>query len=374
MCDMVPLMAQGATVEVEGISAIEDLTPGWMEAVLHGAGLPMARVSDVTVERVGTGQSGTCCRIVPQYVGSDPALPRSIIAKFPGESEASRRIGTEYGVFLREVNFYRYLQHRCAIRTPRCYHASIRGNGPEFAILLEDLAPAVQGDQMVGCSIELTKAALVELVGLHAPTWHDAAILEQGWMMEPALADRAECVSGLYRHGLPQFMERCAPGLEPDEVALIKRLGKEAEFPSEYPRLKVHCATHNDYRLDNLLIDSTRQPERLHVVDWQTVGTANPMRDVSYFLGGCLTTSDRAALERELVGYYHDHLIAAGVADYPLEQCWDDYRQAAYHGLMNAVVAMIGVGRTERGDRLFTLMAQRHVRQILDLGADTLLG
>ena len=40
------------------------------------------------------------------------------------------------------------LQSRVRIRTPRCYFAAIEGDGPEHMLLLEDLAPAVQGDQL----------------------------------------------------------------------------------------------------------------------------------------------------------------------------------------------------------------------------------
>ena len=40
---------------------------------------------------------------------------------------------------------------------------------------------------------------------------------------------------------------------------------------------------------------------------------------------------------------------------------------------MMAMAAMVHVKQTERGDRLFAAMVQRHARQILDLGADRFL-
>jgi len=354
------------------INSQEQITAPWLEHVLESAGLGQHKVKSVVVTRVGTGQASSCVRIAPEYAEPDSSLPRSLIAKLPAVDEGSRKGGAENLTYLCEVEFYRHVRPQITMRAPRCFLAEIDGNGPDFVLVLEDLAPAVQGDQITGCSPDLARIALAELVGLHAPTWGNKAILEQKWIKAPN-PEMGGFVASIYRMGLPKFMERCAKGLRADEIDLLQRAAGPDIFPSEYPRLKPRCLVHNDYRLDNFLFDPTGKSSSFHVVDWQTYGVNNPMRDVSYFLGGCLLPEDRRAHEQGLVREYHDRLCAAGVSDYSWDECWSDYRQAAYHGLMNAMAAMTFVTPTERGDRLFAVMAQRHARQILDNGAEEFL-
>ena len=62
-------------------------------------------------------------------------------------------------------------------------------------------------------------------------------------------------------------------------------------------------------------------------------------------------------------------LVGYGVADYPLELCWDDY---VFAMLQVPLVATFGcaysTSRTERGDRMFAVMVARGCAAIRDLG------
>jgi aminoglycoside/choline kinase family phosphotransferase len=365
----------GDTVAVAapGIPEIDQLSAGWLGKALDASGLGSRAVTGFSLERVGTGQAAVCGRITLRYDDPQPSFPKSVVAKFPADDSASRQAAQENKTYLREVNFYRYLQARLSVRAPRCYYADIKGDGPEFVLLLEDLAPAQQGDQIGGCSPALARAAVLELVGLHAPSWREPSFIGLDWLGEGNAPGRSRSIMQVYQKALPHFMERCTAGLSAEERKLVERIAEGAEFPSEYPLLKAYCLTHNDYRADNLLIDESQGAPSLHVVDWQTLGVGNPMKDVAYFLGGCLQPTQRAAIEKELLGEYHAALIAAGVADYAWDQCWADYRRASFHGIMTAVAGAYFVTRTERGDRLFAIMAQRHARQALDVGASEFL-
>ncbi|HKT76769.1 MAG TPA: phosphotransferase [Sphingobium sp.] len=363
-----------ATLAKPGPSGIADLSAAWLSQILARAGFEGATVRAFATEKVGTGQAAICCRIMIDYVHPDPAFPASIIAKFQADDPASRQAATDTRTYLREVNFYRDLRQHLTIPTPACYHADIDGDGPAFALLLQDLAPARQGDQIAGCSAAVARAAVDALVGLHAPTWRNKAILDRDWLGQAAQPERAAHIMDLYRRGLPAFMDRCGAALSAPERALMERIARDAEFPSEYPLLKSYCLTHADYRSDNMLICESAGSATIHVVDWQTLGVGNPMKDVSYFLGGCLLPEDRRICEEELVRHYHGRLTTAGVSDYDWDDGWNDYRRASFHGLMTAVAAVSFVTRTERGDRLFAIMAQRHARMALELGADEFLG
>ena len=351
--------------------AISQMTTDWLSRALSAAGVNDAQVLGFRTTPVGTGQAALCCRIELDGTARDANLPRSIIGKFPADDEASRASATQGGTYLREVEFYRVLQPLVSIRTPRCHLAEIRDRGPEFALLLEDLAPADQGDQIAGCDEPFAREALLQLIGLHAPTWRDSAILKLPWV-NSYHPHRAKFMMQIYKHGLPAFLDRCAHGLTTEEIAFLQRLGQEEEYPC-FAENRIFCVVHNDFRLDNFLYEEDRVADTLHVVDWQTYGSGNPMTDVAYFLGGCLLPEVRSAVETELVAEYHENLTASGVTGYTLGECWDDYRIGAFHGLMYAMAGMVHVTRSERGDEMFATMAQRHARQVLDLGADDVL-
>jgi aminoglycoside phosphotransferase (APT) family kinase protein len=109
------------------------------------------------------------------------------------------------------------------------------------------------------------------------------------------------------------------------------------------------------------------------VLDWQTATLGPGVTDVSYFLGAGLLTEPRRQHEESLLRRYHERLLSHGVHDYSWEACWQDYRLYAPQGLIQAVCAAMQTMRTERSDQLFTTMAERHGRQMLDLGALDLL-
>ena len=83
---------------------------------------------------------------------------------------------------------------------------------------------------------------------------------------------------------------------------------------------------------------------------------------------------DRRANEERIVRGYHDAWVAAGVGGgNPWDECWDEYGRSLLSARMTTIFgAMYGV-RSDRGDEMFVIMGGRHARQILDLGADSLL-
>jgi hypothetical protein len=349
-----------------------DVTPELVTRCLREAGFASADVRSLRGTRIGTGQIGQCVRYELELAGDSGDTPRSLVGKFPSDDPTSRQTGVLLGNFWKEVSFYRELQPRLGIRTPRCYYARIEGRGPEHALLLEDLAPAAQGDQLRGCTPAVARAAVLELVGLHAPTWCDRSLRALEWLGPP---DESTVQIGrtLYHAQLPAFLARFRDRLAADEVAIIERVAASKGPPFE-PLADVFAAVHVDYRLDNLLIDPSQSPPRIAVVDWQSLTLGNPLSDVAYFLGAGLLPDDRRAVERELVDAYHRGLVAAGVAGYDRERCWNDYRRGVFAGFAVTVIAAPLVQQTERGDEMFTAMARRHARHALDLGSAELLG
>jgi hypothetical protein len=349
----------------------ESIDADWLTEVLRSAGHRDATVRSFSSETIGTGQLGKCVRYELELAEGSGDPPRSLVGKFPSDDPASRQTGIALNNYLKEVCFYRDLASRLSIRIPRCYFSAIEGNGPDFALMLEDLAPAEQGDQISGCSVDVAAVALRELVGLHAPTWCDESLVGIDWIGAPSPAV-AELTRQFYRAMLPGFVERFGPGLAADEVRIIEQVADSAGPPFSYPA-RPFSLVHIDYRLDNLLIDSSVSPPRVAVVDWQSITLGSPLSDVAYFLGAALRSKLRREREEELVRQYHSELRAAGVEGYDWPQCWTDYRRGVFAGFAVTVVASMLVGETERGNEMFTTMARRHARHALDLGTTEFL-
>lgn len=350
----------------------EQLTAGWLTDALRGSGhLPPGRaVASVTRQPVGTGQMCDSVRLHLSYDG-DTAAPATVVAKLPAADETSRATARSLRSYENEVRFYQQLAPDLPVRTPMVFHADIDVETASFVLLLEDLAPARQGDQLAGCTVEQAQVAVGELVRLHAPRWADPALDHIEWLHRDPLTSRAflaMLLPGLW----DGFRERYAGDLGPEVHqagdALFGAFDAYAHADTE-----PWTITHGDYRLDNLLFDPTPGGSPIAVVDWQTCTHGPALGDVAYFVGAGLTADARRPVEEDLVRGYHRGLLAAGVDGYGWADCWRAYRRGTWAGLVMAVAASMLVERTARGDQMFLTMAHRHSRHALDLEAPDLL-
>jgi hypothetical protein len=240
----------------------------------------------------------------------------------------------------------------------------------DFILLLEDLAPARQGDQLAGCSVDEAAIAVEELPKLHAPQWGDPALESLPWLHRNT-ADSAVMTTMLVTGLYDGFRTRYTDRLDPDVFELCERF---------IPRLSSYLATrpgpwtvaHGDYRLDNLLFGTEEGGPPVAVVDWQTVAHGPGIADLSYFIGAGLLPDDRRVHEEDLVRSYDAGLRSMGV-DLEWDDCWQQYRRHTFAGLVMAVAASMLVEQTARGDDMFMAMANRHGRHALDLDAEALI-
>jgi hypothetical protein len=342
----------------------------WFAERLAENGFPDERVTSVARQQIGTGQIGTCFRFELELANHASEAPRTFVGKFPSDDPISRATGVQLRNYYREVQFYRHLADRLSISIPHVYFDAIEDEGPEFVLLMEDMAPAEQGDQLGGCGVEVARAAVLELVGLQVPSWCDESLKGYDWLY--TLQEGEVTTASLYQQLVPGFLERFGDRLEADEQAIIARVGESPECPLFVPSQIPFCLEHVDYRLDNMLIDESQSPPKVTVVDWQSPRLGPPMNDVAYFLGAGLLPEVRREAEEDIVRDYHTALNAAGV-EYDWEHCWTGYRKGTFCGFGVTVIASMIVQQTERGDDMFTVMARRHSRHALDLGAEEFL-
>lgn len=354
------------------VSDPHDVTPEWLTAALHAAGVGRgARVVALQRKLVGTGQMGRNVRFTLDWEGGAADAPATVVGKFPSDNPTSRGTGASQGAYRKEIEFYRQVVDTVGIRTPHCFLAAIDEAGADFVLLMEDVAPAVQGDQIAGCNVDQAALALDELAKLHAPRWGDPSLGDLDFLGGPS-AESAALLRALYTAVWPGFEQRFADRLEPDVLAVAERLGPRLEawsFGLERPL----TVTHGDYRLDNMLFGTPEGGYPLAVVDWQTVGRGAGLADAAYFLGASLQVEDRRANEEALLRDYHEQLTAAGVTGYDWDTCWRDYRRYTFAGVVMAVVASMIVEQTDHGDAMFIAMASRHAAHAIDLEAEDLL-
>src|SRR6476659_237721 len=146
----------------------QDVTPDWLGSALR------TDVTDVDVTPIGTGQTGATYRVSATYAGS-PDLPSTFAVKLSAQDDAVReRVALGYRS---EVEYYARVADRMSIPVPPCFYSEISDDGADFVLVLADMAPAVQGDQIARCSAQEASLAVEALAGLHGPSWCDP-----GWM------------------------------------------------------------------------------------------------------------------------------------------------------------------------------------------------
>ena len=341
----------------------EAITSAWLSEIL-GDEVRLAGTS-----RIGDGLVGMNLRLALN-VPDGSELPRSLIAKLPSPDPTSRGIGISLRNYEREVKFYAEIAPTVDIRVARCYHGDWNPIDGDFVLLLEDLSPGEQGNQITGCSADHARTAVVELARLHGPRWGDPT-LDSIEFLSRRGADDALGLQALWTMVLPNFFAIYAKYLDTEGVELIERFG--ARIPEWIEgREMPNTVTHGDYRLDNLMFASERGGYPVAAVDWQTPGEGPASADVSYFLGAGPLPEVRREIERGLVDEYLAALAGYGV-EVDGTRFWRHYCRDAYAGVIMAVAASQLVGGSDRSEAMFAAMATRHTRHALDVGSERLI-
>jgi hypothetical protein len=336
----------------------DDVSPRWLADALGHPGVDL----EVGQQSIGTGQVGENVRYTLTWPAGVDA-PATVVGKFPSPDPTSRETAAATGSYVKEVGFYRDLQRTVTIPTPFVYalHEDLAAN--RFLLLMEDISPAAQGDQIDGCSVAQAELAVDAIVGLHAPRWNDSSLEDVDWLT-PRRPERGEELAALYGALYPGFVDRYRTRLGSDAVAAGERFG--AVLSSWFTSFVTpQTLVHGDYRLDNMLFATGPGPAPLTVVDWQTTALGHGPSDLAYFVGAGLLPHDRRSAEGALVRRYASGLEAAGVV-VDEETLRVDYALGTASGYLMAVVASMIVGRTDRGDEMFCVMAERHAEQMAD--------
>lgn len=348
----------------------QDIDAAYLTSVLALNGMDV-EIANVEKAPVGTGQIGDCVRFKLDYRSAPADAPKSIIGKFPSEGEQSRQAGIAYGIYDREVKFYQTLQPKAKISTPDCYFTDIDEKTQDFVLLMSDAAPAVQGDQLEGITLDETKLIITEAAKLHAAFWLDETLNDYYW-----ITNTKNSVVNSDPDSVPErwaeFQERYAGQVS----ERAKYIGDSmAANTNNYSKMRAEQQTliHVDFRPDNMLFATSEGGKPLTIVDWQSISFGPAAVDIGNCIAGALAPEIRRKHETELLDLYVEELEKNGGGPYDPDTMKRHYLLGAYQHYLTAMASSTFVTPTPRGDKMFLKMLNGAVDLIFDHGAEDLL-
>lgn len=324
---------------------LDEVDSAWLSEAM---GRPVT-VADVERIAVGEGFVGQLARL---RLGDGT----SVIAKLPTAEAGGRMLGGMLRLWEREARFYADVAPQLSIRVATPHVNLLDPAAGRFCLVLEDLAPARAGDQVVGATIEQARQ-VVEYIGrFHAQWWEHPALAELDWM--PRIDDpTTKMVTPMFLAGWPQFEQRFKDLLPTRTLDWVVRFGPTlADFLDLYANDPV-TIIHGDFRLDNMMFGPDGS---VTLIDWQMATRAPGLSDIVYFVATNLEPDVRARHLDELLDLYVRTLAAGGVAVPDRDEVMDGFRK----GVLMWMVAMAGgIGQidpaNERGAALFDRMIGR---------------
>lgn len=335
---------------------------------LRAAGqLAKGRVASVKHELIGAGKMADNARYTLAYEGEEVRAPATVVAKFPAADERARTMAGAQGAYYNEVMFYRAFAPSTAMRTPKIFASELSEDRASFLLLMEDMRPAGPGEQVRGESREHAALALGEVAKLASAFYDDPTLADRDHVAGGS-ADGGAFGQALMQQYWPTFLERHRQGITDECIAFCDRyVENHARFSTRFdgPRTLIH----GDFRSENILFGD----DTATTVDWQTTSHSSVLADAAYFLGGSIDIADRRDWERDLIEGYRIELEKGGVT-LSAQDCWDQYREFAMHGIMITVLGASFSTPDARGDAMFLAMIQRHLQHCVDLDAGEFLG
>ena len=307
---------------------VEDVTREWLETALQ-RNFPAVRIEQLEIVDVIWG-TATKVRVLVRYAdpSADDGPPEALCIKACLD-ERIRALGMGQA-YRDEAMFFGDIAPRLDIALPRCWFADVDAGG-QGLVILDDLIAH-------GCTFkpptetwspDQVSAALEVQASWHGPTWSGNHLEDLDWL----------------KPGSPSIRSAADHLFDPEQWALrFDEIGDQVpRWLENMPRLQestmrlweiddasVPSLSHGDPHPGNTYFDSAGQP---HFLDWQCVGRAPVMWDVTYFLVGALSIDDRRTHERDLIHHYLTAFHAAG-GTLSFEDAWTGYRQHQLHGVL----------------------------------------
>jgi hypothetical protein len=348
------------------IRSPDAIDAAWLTRVVRAGGVE-AEVTGFTARKVGTGQIGDSIRFVLSYAREVPGAPATLVGKFPSANPESRQTGVMLGNYEREVRFYQELAPRALVSLPRCWFAEVHPETHEFVLMMEDLSPAEQGDQLAGCSLDQARLVVDQAARMHASFWGEDRLDTLPWVQGSSAAPPSLVTPETVAQMWIGFKDRYAGRLKPHWIEIgdvVSVSYEKINTPDDAPK----GLTHNDFRPDNMMFGTAAGGKPVTVLDWQSFTYTPGASDVGYFLAGALPPEVRRSHEAELLELYQNSLRSHGAAGFSEAHLRKHYARGGAGIFTTAFFAAMVVTRTERGDEMFLRMLGGGADLIADQG------
>lgn len=310
-----------------------DISAQWLSSVLA------TEISSVTLVDAHAGTTG---RAVIEIEHDRNDLPKRLFVKLPPTDETQRQFVTSTGMGKREVQFYQHLSAEVPVRVPHCYYAQSDEAGAHYIMLLEHLEDThcTFRNASTRYSKEYVRLMLAAFARLHAQYWDTPRFeTDLSWVTPPAQHEIA----------IP-LVELALQKHTATMPAVFREMGElyieHADAIHQLWDRGTPTLIHGDVHDGNFFSDG-QEPGFL---DWAIVSRGPGLRDIGYFLAGTLQSEDQLNWGREMLRYYREQLLAAGVKAPTEKELWEQYQcHAAYVWIASAVTLAMGDEWQETG-------------------------
>ena len=334
-------LALSPWVPTRGPHSLNQVDAAFLTEVL-GKKTPGARVESLDVLE---GTAGTTNRlrlgIRWNAEGLEADLPKGVFVKGTSVSAKNRTMVASLDMAIHEVCFYRTAREEMGDLAPVAHFASA-GVGARFLIVLEDLAHCQHPPFPDEVTIAHAREMMRTLAGLHASFWESPRFSSDlRWAKLFTRRSGFPLLAWSFRRArstllassqmdLPPAVRRMAELVNPNDRALY-------ELWEKGPLTLLHgdCHVGNTYRLPD---------GRAGLLDWQVAFHGPPIREISYFIAGALSTEQRREHEESLLRLYLETLGERGVVPPQFDEAWDHYRFFFYDVWDSAALTKLWTG------------------------------
>lgn len=318
-------------------TTLDTITPAFLSGLL-GAEVSAVRGGLVPAQ----GAVSTAARLELDYAPGSEG-PATAFAKWSAPIEAVRKMAAENGMYRREVRFYLDLADSSEVAVPACYFAGYDRDTDEFLLILEDLSESRVGS-FYASSLDDVRAVVEALPAFHARWWNNPELDRIRWLFP---ADHPAVTAGLQASlaaALPATASRFPEHFQGTLSEVASTLAEGFAGVVERYVTSPTTLVHSDLHLQQVFFP-TALGGRFAIFDWQTVARGFAGQDLARVVAMCLDTDTRRTHERDLVTSYHAGLVAHGVSDYSLDDCWNDYRLGLTWSVLLNVIAGASINR-----------------------------
>ncbi|MHB0771017.1 phosphotransferase [Bradyrhizobium sp. 5.13L] len=293
-------------------------------ALRRGGVLDAGAVREVKVLHQRDTLVSHIIRLGLRYVGESAGAPQSLILKTPNAAFAQ----TLANGGRREIAYYTQLTPSMPPGlVPRCFDGHFDEDSLAWHLLLEDLTDShdIATAWPLPPSRDQAIAIVTTLARWHAAWWDHPGLGDPvgTWASMEDSAQRMETFAGHY----DRFADLLGDRLSEERRILYRRLIDRSERLSERYHSRRHMSiTHGDAHTWNFLLPRAGVADTVRIFDFDLWSINVPTNDLAYLMAMHWYPERRQALERPLLGFYHDTLIESGITGYTRGALDRDYR------------------------------------------------